>query len=152
MSDQPLSTEPHLLEQIKVATTRPIPVGDLPEFVRDQAMFKARMDETTGRLVVSLSSYVLAEHLARETQTVTLRVPASWWQHFKRDVLYGSGRFRPTWVMRRWPARVRTLSREVTFTAWRAYPQASGIPKDLGTPVLYEEVDRGPGWLDWRQG
>lgn len=85
---------------------------------------QAHRDAVVGDLIFRLRAYVLSQHLDRHTETasqeVEFRVPASWWQHYKRDVL---ARHRLTrWFVRWRPARTEVHTRTATLTAsWEQY-------------------------------
>jgi hypothetical protein len=96
---------------LKVGRTRVIPSS-----LRETARFDL-VERERDSMIVEMTAYVTAHRLARETQTVTFEVPASWWQHWKQDAA-------PEWLRRRWPVRTRRLSRTVRFETFRAYPDA----------------------------
>src|SRR5258708_6053847 len=106
-----IPSEKHGLEQLTVVSQMAVARSELPGFVRDHAKLDAVADVITGHLIFSLKSVVLAEKLAQEQQTVTLNIPASWWQHFKRDSWLG--RHRPQWMRKRWPVRFTTMRQTV---------------------------------------
>lgn len=62
-------------------------------------------------LLISVERSVWAEKIQNETAEVevSVDVPTSWWQHFKRDVF-------PVWLLRRFPVKTKTVSKKSTFT------------------------------------
>jgi len=124
-----------MLVQLKVGVRM-----TLPQFVADQARFSMETDHAAERLVAQLRSYVLAEHLVSETQDCTWTFPSSWWQHFKRDSWLG--RHRPQWMRKRWPVRMTTTAKTITFDRYRTYPDARiALPEDrFGAPVMVEQA------------
>jgi hypothetical protein len=137
--EMPISSEQHVLEKLKVVSQLAVERSVLPRFVRDNAKLEVRdADPFTDRLIFQLRSMVLADKLVEERQTVTLDIPASWWQHFKRDSWLG--RHRPQWMRKRWPVRFTTMRQTVQFQRYRNYPDASIPlpPERFGAPVIYE--------------
>lgn len=102
---------------------------------RDSLVFDEWQEHSAYRLVRQLSAYVLSEKLVDKTvsdrRTLSVDIPASWWQHFKLDVLasFNVGR----WFVMKRPVRYRTEKREHTFRAdfrqWATFPAA-----DVMTP------------------
>jgi hypothetical protein len=121
------------LVPLRVADKRVIPAALL-----QTAKFDLVKHESEA-MVISMSAYVLAERLARETQQVAFDVPASWWQHWKRDCA-------PAWLRRRWPVRTTRLSRTMKFETFRAYPDAQ-VPhaEVLRDGYIWELVIEDPG-------
>ena len=67
---------------------------------------------------IRVKAHMLTRPLSEESETASVRVPVTWWQHFKRDVL-------PWRLRRRWPVKTRELSEVVHYKVFAAYPQAS---------------------------
>jgi hypothetical protein len=135
----PVTSEQHVLEKLKVVSQIAVSRSVLPAFVRDNARFEVgEANPVLDQLIFRLRSAVLADKLVSERQAVTLDIPASWWQHFKRDSWLG--RHRPQWMRRRWPVRFTTMRQEVLFERYRTYPDASiALPSErFGAPVIYE--------------
>jgi hypothetical protein len=96
-------------------------------------------------LVHKLTAYVLADHLVSDTYETRVRVPfevpASWWQHFKRDHL-------PT-IAKRWPVKTRTIATwrdvTVTFDRYATYPEATIALPELGRHRYVEMVSHSLG-------
>jgi hypothetical protein len=106
----------------------------VPAFIAHTARLdveRAMLDE----LVYRLSAFVLADKFVDDVYTVTVNVPASWWQHFKRDCL-------PQWWRNRWPVKEEQIRRRVEFMRYNTYPNASfALPEErFGKPVVYETV------------
>lgn len=75
--------------------------------------------DITDHLVVELSSYVLGlegKHLPH--QTTQIFVPASWWQHFKRDCF-------PAWARNRWPVKCTALPFVTVLREYRVCPHGN---------------------------
>lgn len=96
-------------------------------------------------LLVELNADVLAEHLAADTATDTVKVPASWWQHAKHDA--GATQFgfwwRTTrlgeWCARRWPTRYRQHVLEARWDRWATRPMSTLPDYEFGE-VVYREA------------
>lgn len=83
-------------------------------------------------LVHRLTSYVLSDRLVSDTYSKDYFVPASWWQHFKRDHL-------PT-IARRWPVKTERRTVTVQFDRYATYPHARIAIPDLGRSYIFERV------------
>ena len=95
-----------------------------------------------------LTAYVLTEHLANDTQTATMDVPADWWQHTKEAWVTWAGGHRLTrraaeWVKHHWPVRCETKTLTVTWKRAATRPE-SRLPVNRLGPVIYQEQ------MDWR--
>src|SRR6266567_2486695 len=77
VSDQALDLESVALERLQVAAQATL----TPQVLADAKLDVIRY--TADQLLMRLESYVLAQHLADHTETATVRVPASWWDHWK---------------------------------------------------------------------
>jgi len=124
-----------VLERLQVAAQAAV-TGQL---LRDAAV-DVRAD-IADRLIVSLRSHVLAEHLASHTETATVEVPATWWDHWKADhhelAHWWSLNVRPL----RPPRRV-THTLTVHWDDWAAFPHATIADDRLGAPVLWRQSRR----------
>ena len=90
-----------------------------------------------------LMAMVLTDTQVSETQEVGFRVPATWWQHFRRDNWLG----RKIWPRRE--IREAKLTRRITFERIRGYPMADVAPPGrFGAPVVYDTTDWGPQIAD----
>lgn len=127
-----------ILHRERIATYRVI-----ARYVLDNAEFHA-IERAAEDMTVELVSEVLRERVVGETQTAELDVPASWWQHFKQT--YKDSRLLRRFV-RRYPVKVTTLKKTVTFQRYFHYPNADVVmpPTPLGRPIVYETV----GQSDW---
>jgi hypothetical protein len=95
-------------------------------------------DQIADMLMVRLSSYVLAEHLADHTQTSTLHVPASWWDHLKISLPWGLEHWWNRWMWRLAPARYHARILTVTWTDRAVYPHANlPLPDRRLGPVVF---------------
>ncbi len=90
------------LDLLRVAAQRQIGLNKLA-FLRNNLEIYARVDDCNRRLVIELMSHVLAG--PTQTVTLTLAVPADWWQAVRE-------RFLPKWWLRRWPVRYRVEKAE----------------------------------------
>jgi hypothetical protein len=81
-----------------------------------------------------------------EIQTVTLEVPASWWQHFKSD---HRNRFGFRWFVKRFPILLETWTKDVTFDRYYDYPDATiQLPEEnFGKFIVSETVTQ----RDWNR-
>lgn len=97
-----------------------------------------RRDEMLDGMVYEMSSYVLAEKLVDKIVTkpafFRVHVHASWWQHFKDEVL---DRFWATrWFVRWHPVRFDALDHQETLVA--NFQQYATFPSaDIRTPERY---------------
>ena len=62
-------------------------------------------DHMLDGIVLQLKKAVHGTEMERETVS-TVQVPASWWQHWKRDCA-------PRWFRRRFPVKTRTIETKV---------------------------------------
>jgi hypothetical protein len=138
-----LSTDQVVLDRLKVAT-----MGQVQRHLLEDAQFVARTadvaffeDRFTGNLCLSLRALVLGLRREDRERTVHLDVPASWWQHLKRD-------HTPEWFTRRRPVRYERLTRTITFSVHQTYPNASiALPEDrFGQPVIVHQAIGDTSW------
>lgn len=131
----------HRLEARKVGFTCQFP----GEFFRDGITVDVSRDGMFDTVAMRMVSYVLSDQLVHECDEVTVDVPASWWQHFKRDVLSRYRVFRR--YVRRHPVEMRTLRNLVSFDRYRIYPQADVMmPRTpYGMPQYHEAIVQ-KGW------
>jgi acyl carrier protein phosphodiesterase len=103
------------------------------------------VDHVLEDLVVHLTKAVLAEQLARDTESVQEEVPASWWQHAKAD--FGDtrvgerlGRTRlGRWAARRWPVRMQRITLSVTWSRHATRPYSTLKADEKLGPIVYRE-------------
>lgn len=107
--------------------------------VLDRAEFDVVPDVIMPAMVASLATYVLTDHVLSRTQWAVHRVPSSWWQHFKNDVL---GAHKITrWFVARYPVRLAEWTQEITFSEDRNYVDSRVLPeRQFGKPVIVETV------------
>lgn len=112
-------------------------------YTRDSIAAQEVMDHAWDMLCMRLTASILTDTQVSETQEVELAVPATWWQHLKRDNWLA----RKVWRRRR--VRMHIMKQRVTFERIRGYPQADVVvPREkFGIPVIYDKVTEG-GW--WR--
>jgi hypothetical protein len=96
-----------------------------------------------GQMIAEISTLVRTHHLPPEqfTRNAELYVPATWWQHWKRDVA-GKRRWL-SWIVRRWPVR-HTLTKAtmtVDLSRYRTYPDAPDIGHISGYAMNYLQHD-----------
>lgn len=114
------------------------------------------MEPRLGQMVVQLSMKVLGRELppdvSRISRTVSVEVPATWWQQWKSEHrgsrLWG-------WLARRSPIRTRTLSQQVTLTArWErtlTLPHADvAIADRLGGGAVAVDLMEDVAFTPWR--
>ena len=138
-----MHTESRTLEQLRVAVVAMVSEDLINDaaWVASNANLEILKDHTARALVFRLMSHVLAEKLATDAETTELRVPATWWQHFKQD----HSRLFPKWYLRRRPVKMTGYKQTVSFRQYRTYPNAKiALPPDrFGQPVIVEFADRG---------
>ena len=117
------------LEACNVLATR---ILDEEKLFNDPAVYLAR-PENTDAIVLRLIDYVWAEEL--QTDKVIWEVPATWWDHFKRDGI---------------PRITRLLGLEVKMKtkgySWRRaawFPEFRHHP-EAGEYVIHEQVTEYP--------
>lgn len=118
------------------------------ELISKSLMERSYVDVVPGlvadHLAVNLTSYVLTDHVLDRTQWVTREVPASWWELFKMEVLDAHRVTR--WFVRRYPPKMKTWKKSVTFNEDRNYVNLRNLPVErFGYPIVYEHIDIG----DW---
>lgn len=82
------------LEKIRVGLSQRVS----PEFARTLEMEPWRIDQFSTGVAMTVSAYVLGEKLGQTEEVARLKVPATWWQHWKHS--HG-----PMWLTKRWPVR-----------------------------------------------
>ncbi len=116
-------------------------VEGIGDTIRNSLDFAVWRDHLVDRMVYQLTADVFAEKLAEEriekTAFFRVDVHASWWQHFKDDVL---DRYRLTrWFVRWRPVRFKIVESQQTLVAdfkqYALFPAA-----DIVTP---ESIHRG---------
>jgi hypothetical protein len=129
----------HQLDVLKVGVAQRMPGA----YLASSIVVDQWRDMVINGLVLQLTGHVLGKQLPplkfTESRTVTIDVPASWWQHLKRSAL-------GVWGLRRLvalrPPRMRPVTRclqvDVNVSRAAAFPEASLLPADprLGAPVL----------------
>jgi hypothetical protein len=117
----------------------------IPAHVANTANFSVQ-EQIGSDMLLGLTAEVLRDHIVNEIQTVTLEVPATWWQHFKADHRdrFGFRRF-----IKRFPIRRETWTKNITFDRYYDYPDASiALPEDqFGKFIVYETVNQ----TDWNK-
>lgn len=76
-------------------------------------------------LVTELVAEVLAEEVDNRSKEVSFEVPATWWDHFKRDYF-------PDWLLYKFPIKQKTLSKTVTFRRLATYPKLPHVYPNTG--------------------
>jgi hypothetical protein len=117
----------------------------IPAHVASTANFTVQ-EQIGGDRLLGLTAEVLRDHIVHEVQTVTLEVPATWWQHFKAEHSNG---FVIRRFIKRFPIRWETWTKNVTFDRYYDYPDASiQLPEDhFGKFIVHETVNQG----DWNK-
>lgn len=143
----PLVTQ-HALHRKKVAAR---------EEVSEYVLNNARLDVekyVMDRLVYNLTTFVMSERLAPDVVEIVVdakaEVPASWWQHLKRDHF-------PQWYTRRWPVVnevvVSPYHGSVNIERELTYPASTQIlPEDPWGAPVYVEVMGDVNWRDRANG
>jgi hypothetical protein len=117
----------------------------IPAHVASTANFTVQ-EQMGGDMLLGLTAEVLRDHIVNEIQTVTLEVPASWWQHFKSD---HRNRFGFRWFVKRFPILLETWTKDVTFDRYYDYPDATiQLPEEnFGKFIVSETVTQ----RDWNR-
>jgi len=155
---RPADSDPQVaaLQTITLEWVRSASGLPLSRALLDQADLRVVAAEVGRHLVVTLAAHVLADQLPPErferAETVTLDVPATWWQMWKLQ----HPRLWRGWLAERWPVRStvreRTATLAVDLTRYVTYPeqhQFSGM--EMGRPVRVAMLSDRVDWSDWRQ-
>jgi len=139
LDDGVSSLDEVVLEWRKIGIVQPHD-PDLPCGL-SKPQWDAELDMIRNRMLVRLKSAVLAHrlpgHTASSQRTVSFRVPASPWQHWKQK---HQDSWWLRWFVARRPVRTEVLSEKVELTAtwedWATYPWQTIAPTDprLGMP------------------
>ena len=104
---------------------------------------KSETEEVVGniheRLRLRLTAFVWAENLQKTEETVSIEVPADWWQHWKQDCA-------PAWFVKRWPVKMRKHERTAKFVVDAVFPNFT--PHSERDAFEYRFVKHSA--LDWR--
>lgn len=128
------------IKQFCSLATIPLPKGaDLTELgfgvsVVSMAEFTLRWERAIEAVQLQLRAYVFSMKVGERRKEVVFWVPATWWQHWKRE-------HAPRWLKQRWPVRLEKLSGTVREQAYDLFPHASVIPESLGEPVRFLTVE-----------
>ncbi len=113
------------------------------EFMRATA--KERLEPTLGfmhdEMIYAIDADVRTHNLPpeqiQESTTITFTTPASWWQHWKRDVAAKTWALH--WITKLWPialtTEARTVTLEVDLKRFRMYPDAPNLGNLTGFEV-----------------
>lgn len=122
-----------VLQNLRVAARQ-----RLPAYVAQTVDAEVVFDHMYRQMAFQLRAFVLGEQLGNREHHVPFSRPASWWQHFKRDVLLPA-----RWIPRRLrdklgPVRVTVEVKVLSFEDYRTYPDAPiAIPPErMGQPVI----------------
>lgn len=107
----------------------------------DDLEVRTELDAMTGRLLVQLRSYVMAERVDEVREVVEVAYPATWWQAWKEA--HPRAYRALVWPLTGHPVRYTTVEREVVVGRWAMFPEnRRRYPPDLGAPVYVQQVDR----------
>jgi hypothetical protein len=88
-------------------------------------------------LLISLRGYIWGQRIQNETVTLSVDVPATWWQHLKQT-LYAWRRF-PDWARRRWPVALRKVDKSYTFETVALLPGFKyEVPRGCGEAYVLQ--------------
>jgi hypothetical protein len=88
---------------------------DLEGLLSD-ADLEVRFDCIARMFLVHMRAYAAAKNY-RDQRKISIRVPASWWQHLKRD-------YAPEWFTRWWPVRMKKRTHHFTTKVTNLCPHA----------------------------
>lgn len=126
------------LEARKVTTGVAVPQGLL-----DTATFDIHQEVADG-LLISLTDYVLSDHLATDQKVVFSKRPATWWQHTKAVHFPTFSR----WLRR--PPRYVHEEVVVEVQSFATFPESTiSYPKELGADRKVQIVTQRP-LLTWQ--
>jgi hypothetical protein len=136
---QPGDTLPMQLERVVLNRIKVAAQAAVTRRVLEDADLQMVGDHLTDTLLVKLTSFVLAEHLASHTETATVRWPATsydaWVYEHPRAYSWIS-----RYIWRLPPARQASRTLVTTWTEQAAYPYAQlRVPPDpkMGPVVLW---------------
>ncbi len=82
--------------------------------------------------VIQLHALLLGRTVKEEMKDATFSYPATWWQHFKQEHCRD-------WITRRWPVKMRTVTKTVNIRLFDVYPEADYVaPEGFGGPVRFQ--------------
>lgn len=131
-----LKSETKVLENLKCRVEQQF--EEIGLYTRSSLELKTFQDQFFKNMTYRLGAEVLAEKLVDKTiherLELSIYYPASWWQHFKQDVL---NRFWATrWYVRRWPVRqVRDYKSKTVTANFKQYATFPAV--DIVTPTSY---------------
>lgn len=137
MTDDEILTERVQLEWLKWVSAQAVS-RELMSDLRLTVM----QDHLFGSLLLRLEKQLLTHTFAMDRYEAELRVPASWWDHWKEA--HGRKWLGPWW-MRRYPVRTRNRTAYVEVKRMHSYPEAKIQVPEFGRPVIVETV-KGPLW------
>lgn len=73
-----------------------------------------------NEFVFFLESKILGQR-DRQSYEVGFDIPKNWWEHFKQDTL-------PQWYVNRYPIKTKRVTRTITFTHCKLFPDRE-VPK-----------------------
>lgn len=139
-----------VLDRLKVATRQAVS----REALLGAAEVRTMLDCMTDRMIIDLTTYLLAHRQVDKRERITVTYPATWWDAFKRDLRrWAVGRVyrrrRRVFArlalryVRRHPIRIDAHVVTVDFTEHASYPEAKiALPPDqFGRPVIIQQLD-----------
>lgn len=94
---------------------------------------KITVNNLADSLAIRMRSYILGQE-DHQRYSVSVDIPATWWQHFKQD-------HAPGWFVRRFPVKTKTVPRTVEFNHKMLFPKADVVPDHLGPVVFHTHTD-----------
>lgn len=130
LEDEIRSLAQATIERLLLQTQGTLPIGGTL-----RGSLEVDIEHLGYELLMKLQGTVLATKVHAADRTYWMRVPASWWQHWKHS--HG-----PHWVTRRWPVRFHEVMLEETSARYRTYPGAKIHlpPKVFGAAVTKEII------------
>lgn len=122
-----------VLQNLRVAARQ-----QLPAYVAQTVDADMVFDHMYQRIALQLRACVLGERLGDREHHIPFSYPASWWQHFKQDVIF-QRHWAPNWLRKRIkPVRSKVVVKVIKFEDYRTYPDAPiAIPPErMGQPVI----------------
>lgn len=109
--------------------------------VVDTMKVSAEFRETINAWAVQINAFVWSENLQLDNYTIEIVTPASWWQHFKLQVM-------PVWFKRLFPVKVERVVREIAIEKKALYPKLPLLlpddAKGLGAYVIRLDIKDTP--------
>lgn len=120
IKEQRLKMTELILEKVKIGLQR-----EFPAFAKS---LKFDINEYfAGRIIADFRGYLLGEKVLDEK--IVKEYPASWWQHFKQDVLKLK--------------KIKYNQIKINIKEYRTYPHINiNVPDEWGAPIIHQQIEQ----------